>query len=133
MPKSTQSGQNIPQKGYSGIYQQIGAIIRELRTHQLGRVVSQDALATALGTTPNTISRWETATYKPSLEDLEKVARYFGVAIGVFFPNIEPSARLQALMSATGDLDDDDLDELTRYAQFRKARKNLKDIKGKKK
>lgn len=115
-----------------GIYQQIGVIIKELRTRQLGKVVSQEALATALGTTPNTISRWETATYKPSLGDIEKVARFFGVPIAVFFPNIEPSARLQALMSATGDLDDDDLDELTRYAQFRKARKSLEDIKGKK-
>ena len=32
-------------------------------------------------------------------------------------------------MSATGDLDDDDIDELTRYAQFRKARKSLEDSK----
>ena len=69
-----------------------------------------------MNTTPNTISRWETATYKPSIEDLEKLARYFGTSISVFFPNIEPAA--PALLSATGDLDDDDLDELTRYAQF---------------
>lgn len=128
---STPSGHFSPKRGQLGIYQQIGRIIKELRTHHLGRVVSQDALATAVGTTSNTISRWETATYKPSLEDLEKVARYFGVPIGVFFPNIEPSARLQALMSATGDLDDNDLDELTRYAQFRKGRKALEKHKGK--
>jgi transcriptional regulator with XRE-family HTH domain len=128
---STPSGYKNPKRGQLGIYQQIGSIIKELRTRHLGRVVSQDELATAVGTTSNTISRWETATYKPSLEDLEKVARYFGVSIGVFFPNIEPSARLQALMSATGDLDDDDLDELTRYAQFRKARKSLEKHKDK--
>lgn len=107
------------------IYQVIGARIRELRTHHLGRGISQDALAEAMGTTPNTISRWETATYKPAIEDLEKLARYFGEPIAVFFPNIEPAARLQVLLSATGDLDDEDLDELTRYAQFRKARKAL--------
>jgi transcriptional regulator with XRE-family HTH domain len=107
------------------IYKLIGAKIRELRAHHLGKGVSQDALADAMGTTPNTISRWETATYKPSIEDLEKLARYFGVSISVFFPNIEPAARLQVLLSATGDLDDEDLDELTRYAQFRKARKSL--------
>jgi len=129
---STQSGQSNPKRGQLGIYQQIGSIIKSLRTHHLGRVVSQDALATEVGTTSNTISRWETATYKPSLEDLEKIARYFGVPIGIFFPNIEPSERLQALMSATGDLDDDDMDELTRYAQFRKARKTLEKNKGKK-
>ena len=107
------------------IYQMIGAKIRDLRTHHLGKGISQDALAEAMGTTPNTISRWETATYKPSIEDLEKLARFFGASISVFFPNIEPAARIQALLSATGDLDDDDLDELTRYAQFRKARKEL--------
>jgi transcriptional regulator with XRE-family HTH domain len=107
------------------IYEQIGAKIRDLRTHHLGKGVSQETLAEAMSTTPNTISRWETATYKPSIEDLEKLARYFGITIGVFFPNIDPGARVQALLSATGDLDDDDLDELTRYAQFRRARKEL--------
>ena len=71
-----------------------------------------------VNTTPNTISRWETATCKLSIEDFEKLARYFGTSISVFFPNIEPAAPVQALLSATGDLDDDDLDELTRYAQF---------------
>lgn len=107
------------------IYEQIGAKIRELRVHHLGKGISQETLAEAMSTTPNTISRWETATYKPSIEDLEKLARYFGTTIGVFFPNIDPGARVQALLSATGDLDDDDLDELTRYAQFRRARKEL--------
>ena len=107
------------------IYRVIGMKIRDLRTHHLGKGISQDALADAMGTTPNTISRWETATYKPSIEDLERLARFFGASISVFFPNIEPDARVQALLSATGDLDDDDLDELTRYAQFRKARKEL--------
>ena len=107
------------------IYDTIGTKIRDLRTHHLGKGISQDALAEAMGTTPNTISRWETATYKPSIEDLERLARFFGASISVFFPNIEPEARIQGLLSATGDLDDDDLDELTRYAQFRKARKEL--------
>jgi len=111
------------------IYKLIGATIRDLRAHHLGKGISQDALADAMGTTPNTISRWETATYKPSIGDLERLARYFGVSISVFFPDIEPAARLQALLSATGDLDDDDIDELTRYAQFRKARKALEKAK----
>lgn len=112
-----------------GIYRQIGAKIRELRTGQPGKPTSQETLAEALGTTPNTISRWETATYKPSIEDLERIARFFGVSIAVFFPDIEPPNRLQALMSATGDLDDDELDEVTKYALFRKARINLEDVK----
>jgi transcriptional regulator with XRE-family HTH domain len=107
------------------IYQMIGTKIRELRTHHLGKGISQDALAEAMHTTPNTISRWETSTYKPSIGDLEKLARFFGISISVFFPNMAPEARVQALLSATGDLDDEDLDELTRYAQFRRARKEL--------
>lgn len=111
------------------IYQIIGAKIRDLRTHHLGKGISQEALAAAMKTTPNTISRWETATYKPSIEDLEKLARFFGVTMSAFFPNIEPAERVQALLSATGDLDDEDLDELTRYAQFRKARKTLESAK----
>ena len=32
-------------------------------------------------TTANTISRWETATYKPSISDLERLAQFFGVPI----------------------------------------------------
>src|ERR1700728_961253 len=116
-----------------GIYRQIGAKIREMRMRQLGTVVSQEKLAEDLKTTPNTISRWEAATYKPSIGDLEKIARFFGVSIAVFFPDIEPGERLQALMSATGDLDDNDLDEVTRYALFRKARKSLEDAKKSKK
>jgi transcriptional regulator with XRE-family HTH domain len=114
------------------IYKEIGQRIRELRLNQLGKVVSQEALAQALGTTPNTVSRWETATYKPSVEDLEKVGRFFGVPMTVFFPGFEPATRLNALMSATGDLDDEDIDELTRYAQFRKARKSLESAKKRK-
>jgi hypothetical protein len=38
---------------------------------------------------------------------------------------MEAPSRLNALMSATGDLDDEDIDEVTRYAQFRKVRKSL--------
>jgi transcriptional regulator with XRE-family HTH domain len=112
-----------------GLYETIGQRIRELRTEQLGRVISQEALAKALGTTSNTVSRWETATYKPSVEDLERIGKFFSVPLTTFFPGIEPANRLNALMSATGDLDDDDLDELTRYAQFRKARKSLESLK----
>ena len=108
------------------IYKQIGEKIRDFRVHHNGRGISQDALAEAIGTTANTISRWETATYKPTIADLERLARYFGTAITAFFPNMDPKVRLDALFSATRDLDSDDLDEVTRYAQFRKARKELK-------
>jgi transcriptional regulator with XRE-family HTH domain len=110
----------------SKIYEAIGQRIRELRTNHRGRGISQEDLAKEVGTTTNTISRWETATYKPSIQDIERIARFFGVPIAAFFPDLQPNAKVQALLSATGDLEDDDLEELTRYAQFRKARKELK-------
>lgn len=108
----------------SDIYKKIAEKIRELRNARPG--LSQERLATELKTTANTVSRWETGTYKPSLKDLEKVARYFGVPLSFFFPEMIPDARLQALMSATGDLDEEDFADLLRYAEFRQLRKQLK-------
>jgi len=112
----------------SDIYKYIGQKIRELRTNHRGKGISQDELAREMQTTANTISRWETATYKPSVTDLEGMARFFGVPITVFFPQAT-TPRVNALLSATGDLNEDDFDDVTRYAQFRKARAELKKAK----
>jgi|ERR1017187_5992005 transcriptional regulator with XRE-family HTH domain len=114
------------------IYKRIGSKIRELRMTFNGRGISQEALAAEMGTTPNTISRWETATYKPSVSELERLAHIFGVPISVFFPEIQLNERVQALLSATGDLEDDELHDVTEYALYRKARKALKAHKQKK-
>lgn len=105
------------------IYKQIGDKIRELRTSVRGKGISQEELARAMKTTANTISRWETATYNPSVSDLERLARFFGVPVTVFFPQVQPAARMNTLLSATGDLGDDDLEEVTLYALFRRARR----------
>jgi transcriptional regulator with XRE-family HTH domain len=107
------------------IYKTIAEKIKELRVSRPG--LSQERLAEAIGTAPNTISRWETATYKPSIGDLEKLSRYFKVPITFFFPHVETDAKAQALLSATGDLDEEDVDEIVRYANFRRARKHIKD------
>ncbi len=126
---STQKGQWYPTKGIKkrtttmpDIYEQVGKQIRELRTTLRDRGISQEELAQAVKTTANTISRWETATYKPSISDLEKLAQFFGVPITLFFPQSEPKSRTNALLTATTDLDDADLEEVMLYAQFRKAR-----------
>jgi transcriptional regulator with XRE-family HTH domain len=108
------------------IYEQIGKQIRELRTTLRGQGISQEDLAQAVGTTANTVSRWETATYKPSISDLEKLARFFGTPITVFFPQPEPKSRTNALLGATADLDDEDLEEVALYAQFRRTRQRNK-------
>jgi transcriptional regulator with XRE-family HTH domain len=103
----------------------IGMRIRELRqSFGGGEGLSQEALAQALGVAKNTISRWETATYRPGIEDLEKLARFFGVSILDFFPPAErpENDRLAALLRTAQDLPDEDLEELNRYAEFRKAR-----------
>jgi transcriptional regulator with XRE-family HTH domain len=102
----------------------IGAKIREFRTQFGGKGVSQEILAEKLGVATNTISRWETATYNPTTEDLEKLARFFGKSVLEFFPQEKPTddERLVALMRAAKELDPNDLEELQRYAEFRKAR-----------
>src|SRR5579864_8929670 len=99
------------------IYEEVGKQIRELRTTLRGRGISQEELAQAVKTTANTVSRWETATYKPSIADLEVLARFFGVPMAVFFPGAQPASRANALISATADLDDRDLEEVTLYAR----------------
>src|SRR5271157_5180222 len=108
------------------IYGQIGKQIRELRATLKGQGISQEELAQAVNTTANTVSRWETATYKPSISDLERLARFFGVPVTIFFPQLQPASRMNDLLSASGDLDDDDLKEVVLYAQFRRARQGRK-------
>ncbi len=111
------------------IYEQIGNQIRELRTTLRGEGISQEELAQAVKTTANTISRWETATYKPSISELETLARFFGVSITVFFPQAQPKSRdsrASALLSAAADLEDDDLEEVALYARFRRAQRRKK-------
>jgi len=111
------------------IYKTIGEKIKELRS-----TLSQEELAIELEISPNTLSRWETGTYKPKAADLDTLSRHFRVPITVFFPDLEPSSeRVEALTSATGGLSDDDFDEVLRYAEFRKANQVLKNKKNQKK
>ena len=105
------------------VYEHVGGRIKELRTSYAGKGISQEELAKALEVAPNTISRWETAAYKPELKDLDALARFFGVSILSFLPEEEPrpDARMTALLRAAKSLPDEDLDELQRFAEFRKA------------
>jgi transcriptional regulator with XRE-family HTH domain len=106
------------------LFAYVGKQIRDLRLQYAnGSGISQDALAKEIGVTPNTISRWETATYRPSLADLEKLARFFGVSILKFFPSdgVTADSKIDALLRAAKQLPDEDIDELRRYAEFRRA------------
>jgi len=108
------------------LFRYVGDRIRELRETYPPKGLSQEALAKKLNTRANTVSRWETATYKPTLEDLDALARFFGVSVLTFFPKEEHSDKIQRLLRAAKGLPDPELDELQRYAEFRRARHYLR-------
>ena len=116
------------------LYEHIGHKIRQLRTEYPKGALSQEGLAAKLKVAPNTVSRWETGKYKPTPKDLDALARFFSVSITTFFPDLEADdARITALTSATGGLEDKDFEEVIRYAEFRKARRAMENAKRKKK
>ena len=105
----------------------VAAKIRDLRVnYNSGEGLSQESLAAHLKVSPNTISRWETGTYRPSLKDLERIARFFGVSMMSFLPDEmideEEDESLKALLRTARQLHPADVEELRRYAEFRKAR-----------
>lgn len=105
----------------------VAAKLRELRvSYNSGEGLSQESLAARLKVAPNTISRWETGTYRPSLPDLERMARFFGVSVMSFFPpemvDEDEDENLKALLRTARQLHPADLEELRKYAEFRRAR-----------
>jgi len=105
----------------------IAATIKDLRVnYNNGEGLSQDALAKQLKVAPNTISRWETGTYCPSVTDVERIARFFGVSMMAFMPpdmvGKEDDENLKALLRTARQLHPADLEELQKYAEFRRAR-----------
>ena len=105
----------------------VAARLKELRfSYNSGEGLSQEALAIRLKVAPNTISRWETGTYRPSLKDVERIARFFGVSIMSFLPHElvdeEEDENLKALLRTARQLHPADLEELRKYAEFRRAR-----------
>ena len=105
----------------------IAARLRDLRVnYNNGEGLSQESLATQLKVATNTISRWETGTYRPSVKDLEKIARFFAVSMISFLPdemaNEDDDENLKALLRTARQLHPADLEELRKYAEFRRAR-----------
>jgi len=114
----------------TSLYEHIGLKIRQLRLAYPKGTLSQEALAAKLKVAPNTVSRWETGTYKPTPKDLDQLARFFSVSITAFFPDFHADdPRVTALTSATGGLEDKDFEEVIRYAEFRKARRAMENAK----
>jgi transcriptional regulator with XRE-family HTH domain len=109
------------------LHDHIAAKIKELRvSYNSGEGLSQESLATHVKVSTNTISRWETGTYRPSTKDLERLSRFFGVPINAFFPSQmvreDEDENLKALLRAARQLHPADLEELRKYAEFRRAR-----------
>lgn len=105
----------------------VAARIKDLRvSYNSGEGLSQEALAAHLKVAPNTISRWETGTYRPSLKDLERISRFFGVSMMSFFPEEmvgdDEDENLKALLRTARQLHPADVEELRKYAEFRRAR-----------
>ena len=105
----------------------IAARIKELRvSYDSGEGLSQESLAKHLKVTANTISRWETGTYRPSFKDVERISRFFGASIISFLPSDlvdeEEDENLKALLRTARQLHPADLEELRKYAEFRRAR-----------
>ena len=115
----------------AGLYEHIAATIRELRTKE---GLSQETLAEQIEEPTNNVSRWETGTYKPSAEQLEKLAKRFKQSIIVFFPGMERTTAVPAaLLSATRGLKPKELEAVIEYAEFTKARSLLKKASAKRK
>jgi transcriptional regulator with XRE-family HTH domain len=116
--------------------QHVAAKIRTLRAeYDHGAGLPQEQLATELDVATNTVSRWETGTYWPSIEDLDKLARFFHVSVLEFFPKeeaAEESDHVLQLMRATKGMKPEDLEEVRRYAEFRRARHRIEQAKQKK-
>ena len=105
----------------------LAARIRELRvSYNSGEGLSQESLASHLKVAPNTISRWETGTYRPSIKDVERIARFFGVPMMSFLPSEmvdhDEDENIKALLRTARQLHPADLEELQKYAEFRRAR-----------
>ena len=81
------------------LHERVAIKIKELREE---RRWSQAWLAKLIDSHANTISRWESGTYKPDLDDLEKLADCFGVPVSEFFGPGDDTrkhiARVQELM-----------------------------------
>ncbi len=101
----------------------VGYRLRQFRTaYAGGKGISQEALAKAVGVSTNTISRWETATYKPTVEDLQKLAIFFERAIVEFFPKYEALTTVEehvdALARKARKLPGEVVKQLYEYVEF---------------
>lgn len=104
--------------------------IKDLRESSFnGAGISQTELANKLNKAPNTISRWETGEYKPKVEDLYELAKFFKVSVLKFFPpsaeNEEEKNGIELLFRTNKSLEQKDWEEIRLFIDFQIAKKAL--------
>ncbi|WP_061254220.1 helix-turn-helix domain-containing protein [Leptospira interrogans] len=93
-------------------------IIKKLREMSNGgKGISQSELGRQIGENPNTISRWETGEYKPTIVDIWNLSRFFKVPISIFFNRNENSNELRSIIHKN--LTKKDIEEIRNFIQFK--------------
>lgn len=106
----------------SNLYQRIGARIAKARETQR---LKQEELGQRIGETAITISRWENALRRPSIEDLQKLSEALGTDILYFTQEAPPEeSSFKRLSRAISKLEDDDRDELLAMVNVKLQRKS---------
>lgn len=120
---SSSGGNHLSNEGPSGedLYESLAKRIHDLRTSYRGKGISQTELAREIHSNPNTVSRWESGIYKPSIAELVALSRFFGVPLSGLLPQIEEPPYLNSLLSALSGLDDADVKEVISYALYRRT------------
>lgn len=68
----------------------------QIKTLRAQRGVTQEALATALGVSPQAVSKWETQAAAPDIQLLPAISTYFGVTIDQLFA-LSDEARMERI------------------------------------
>lgn len=115
------AGFQTPVEADPNLYHRIGARIASART--AGRM-TQDELGMLIGESAISISRWENASRKPNVEDLEKLARVLNISILFFTQENETveEDELKLLNRAVGKLQKADREEMLAIANIKLER-----------
>ena len=87
-----------------------------IKRHRKAKGMSQAKLGSLAGFDPNTISRFETGNYPPSLDALCKISEALGVPVREFFEDLESDDDKKAfLIKQIFNLSSEDLDKLIEF------------------
>jgi len=103
------------------IYQRIAERMQQARSQaNNGKGFTQQELATLLGVTPVTLSRWETGVRQPSFDLLGLFAKLVNKPLSFFFEEQPQDDNFaQALLRITDELGDEEKQDILDYAHFR--------------